>query len=121
MEIVNPFEYINKYIPENPTQEDYEKVPSKESLNIYPLPSYEFIDHKYIMSEFTHNIYDNKEARKELFYTLRFDDYMDKFYDCLKNMIYIKCTILMPLIIMALYLERGVKNIILKLENKLII
>ena len=37
------------------------------------------------MSEFTHNIYDNKEARKELFNILRNHDYMDKFYECLKK------------------------------------
>ena len=85
MEIVDPMEYLEKYLPENPTEEDYEKLPRKESLNIYPLPSYDFIDHKYIMSEFTHNIYDNKEIRKELFYILRNHNYMDKFYECLKK------------------------------------
>ncbi len=85
MEIVSPMDYLKKYLPENPTDEDYQKLPTLESLNIYPLPSYEFIDHKYIMSEFTHNIWDNKEARKELFYTLRYYDYMDKFYECLKK------------------------------------
>ena len=85
MEIVNPMDYLKKYLPKNPTVEDYEKLPSKKSLNIYPLPSYEFIGHKNIMSEFTHNIYDNKEARKELFNILRNHDYMDKFYECLKK------------------------------------
>ena len=85
LEIVNPWDYLKEFLPENPTEEDYEKLPSKESLNIYRLPSYEFIDHKNIMSEFTHNIYDNKEIRKELFYILRNYDYMDKFYECLKK------------------------------------
>ncbi len=78
LEIVNPMDYLKKFLPENPTEEDYEKLPSKKSLNIYPLPSYRFIDHKNIMSEFTHNIYDNKEIRKKLFYILRNYDYMDK-------------------------------------------
>ncbi len=85
LEIVNLMDYFKKFLPENPTEEDYEKLPSKESLNIYPLPDYDFINHKSIMSEFTHNIYDNKEARKELFYILRNHDYMDKFYECLKK------------------------------------
>ena len=40
MEIVNPWDYLKKYLPANPTDEDYEKLPSKASLNIYPLPSY---------------------------------------------------------------------------------
>lgn len=84
MELVNPFDYLKEYLPENPTDEDYEKLPSKESLNIYPLPNYRFIDHKSIMSEYTHGI-DDKEIRKELFYILRNYNYMDKFYDCLKK------------------------------------
>ena len=85
MEIVNPWDYIKGYLPENPTDEDYEKLPTKESLNIYPLPSYDFINHKAIMSEFVKNIWDDKETRKELFYILRNHDYMDKFYDGLKK------------------------------------
>lgn len=85
MEIVNPMDYLKKYLPENPTDEDYQKLPSKASLNIYPLPSYEFIDHKAIMSEFVSNIWDDKQLRQELFYILRNHHYMDKFYDCLKK------------------------------------
>lgn len=85
MEIVNPMDYLKKYLPKNPTDEDYEKLPSKESLNIYPLPNYEFIDHKTIMSEFTKNIWDDKQTRQELFYILRNHNYMDKFYECLKK------------------------------------
>ena len=85
MEIVNPMDYLKKYLPDNPTEEDYEKLPRKESLNIYALPSYEFINHKAIMTEFVKNIWDDKQTRKELFYTLRNHDYMDKFYECLKK------------------------------------
>ena len=70
MEIVNPWDYLKKYLPDNQTEEDYEKLPSKVSLNIYPLPSYEFIDHKSIMSEFVKNIWDDKQTRQELFYIL---------------------------------------------------
>ena len=84
MEIVNPFDYLKEYLPKKPTEEDYKKLPTIESLNIYQLPSYKFIEHKNIMSEFTHSIFD-KEIRKELFYTLRNYNYMDKFYDCLKK------------------------------------
>jgi hypothetical protein len=86
MEILySPFEYLKNFLPENPTEEDYEKLPSKEEVHIYLLPTYEFINHKSIMSEFTKMIYDNKEARKELFNILRYHDYLDKFYECLKK------------------------------------
>lgn len=112
MEIVNPWDYLKKYLPENPTDEDYEKLPSKASLNIYPLPSYEFIDHKSIMSEFVKNIWDDKHTRQELFYILRNHDYMDKFYDSLKKTVYMKNIEIIHQIIIILYLENGVKNII---------
>ena len=85
MEIVNPMDYLSKYLPENPTEEDYEKLPTKESLNIYPLPSYEFIKHKLIMSDYVKSTIEDKDLRKELFYILRNYDYMDKFYDSLKK------------------------------------
>ena len=85
MEIVNPWDYLKKFLPANPTDEDYEKLPFEASLNIYPLPSYEFINHKAIMSEFAKNIWDDKQTRQELFYILRNYNYMDKFYDCLKK------------------------------------
>ena len=85
MEIVNPWDYFEKYLPKNPTDEDYEKLPSKASLHIHPLPSYNFINHKAIMSEFTKNIWNDLETRKELFNILRNHNYMDKFYDCLKK------------------------------------
>ena len=85
MEIVNPMDYLEKYLPDNPTSEDYEKLPSKESLNIYLLPSYEFINHKYIMTEFVKDTICDKEIRKELFYVLRNHNYLDKFYECLKK------------------------------------
>ena len=71
MEIVNPIDYLKTFLPENPTEEDYEKLLTKESLNIYLLPDYKFIDHKAIMTEFTKNILDDKQTRQELFYILR--------------------------------------------------
>lgn len=37
------------------------------------------------MSEFTKNIWDDKQTRQELFYILRNQNYMDKFYECLKK------------------------------------
>lgn len=85
MEIVSLKHYLDKYVPKNPTEEDLEKVPSLESLNIHALPNYDFLNHKYIMSEYVRTIYDNKETRKKLFYILRNHDYMDKFYDCLQK------------------------------------
>lgn len=85
MEIVNPIDYLKTFLPENQTEEDYEKLLTKESLNIYLLPDYKFIDHKAIMTEFTKNILDDKQTRQELFYILRNHNYMDKFYECLKK------------------------------------
>lgn len=85
MEIVEPIDYLLKYLPENPTEEDYEKLPTKASLHIYALPNYEFIDHEFIMRFFVKNIIEDKEVRKELFYILRNRDYLDKFYESLKK------------------------------------
>ena len=85
MEIVDPLDYLLPCLPENPTEEDYEKLPRFSSFNIYLLPNYDFIEHKNIMSEYAHGIYNNKDARKELFYALRNHDYKDKFCDCLKK------------------------------------
>lgn len=50
LEIVNPIDYIKPYLPDNYselTSEELEKldIPSFEDLNIYPLPSYEEINH----------------------------------------------------------------------------
>ena len=46
MEMVRPFDYLNNYLLDKPTDEDYKKLPSLESLNIYQFPSYEYINHK---------------------------------------------------------------------------
>ena len=67
MEIVNLWDYLKTYLPDNSIEEDYKKLPSKASLNIYPLPSYEFIDHKSIMSEFVKNNWDDKQTRQNYF------------------------------------------------------
>lgn len=85
MEIVNPMDFLEKYLPENPTEEDYEKLPTKASLHIYALPGYEFINHEFIMRFYVKNMIDDKEIRKELFYILRNHDYLDKFYVSLKK------------------------------------
>lgn len=81
IEIVNSIDYLKTFLPETPTEE----LPTKESLNIYLLPDYKFIEHKAIMTEFTKNILDDKQTRQELFYILRNHNYMDKIYECLKK------------------------------------
>lgn len=85
MEIVKPFDYLKKFLPANPTDEDYKKLPSKRSLNIYALPSYEFINHKEIMTWYVKEMIEDKEVRKELFSVLRNYNYMDKFYEVLNK------------------------------------
>lgn len=88
-EIVNPFDYIKRYLPDNNNVSDSESkkvpVPTSEELKIYKLPSFEEIDHKYIMSKCVKNYIEDKDIRRDLFYTLRNYDYMDKFYDLLRK------------------------------------
>ena len=95
MEIVNPFDYLKKYLPENPNEEDYQKLPSLESLHIYPLPSYEFICHKEIMSWYVKEMVEDKEFRKKLFSVI----------------IYMMNLEIFLLIIITLFLKNGAKNV----------
>lgn len=89
-EIVNPFDYIEKYIPNNYedlTEEEIKKlnIPDYKDLNIYMLPTYEEINHKDIMTSYVKRCITNKEVRQALFYSLRNHDYMDKFYNNLRK------------------------------------
>lgn len=89
-EIVNPFDYIKPYIPDNYDELTYEEteklnIPSYEDLNIYRLPSYEEINNYEIMRFFTKECVEEKEARQALFYSLRNDIYVEKFYNTLKK------------------------------------
>ena len=61
-----------------------EKIPYKD-LNNFRLPSYEEIDHKEIMSFFVREFVEDKEIRKQLFYTLRRSEYIDAFIDKLRE------------------------------------
>lgn len=88
--IVNPFDYIKKYIPDNYdklSDEEIQKIniPEYEDLNIYRLPDYKELSHKDIMTLYVKNNVTNKEIRQALFYSLRNYDYMDKFYNNLRK------------------------------------
>ena len=61
-----------------------EKIPYKD-LNNIRLPSYEEIDHKEIMSFFVREFVEDKDVRKQLFYTLRRNEYIDAFIDKLRE------------------------------------
>ena len=61
-----------------------EKIPYKD-LNNIRLPSYEEIDHKDIMSFYVREFVEDKEIRKQLFYTLRRSEYIDAFIDKLRE------------------------------------
>lgn len=89
-QIVNPHEYIKKYIPDNYellTEEEKNKVyiPDYEELNIYILPNYKKINHKEIMTSYTKNKVNDKEIRQALFYALRNHDYLIKYYNILRE------------------------------------
>ena len=49
------------------------------------LPEYKEINHKDIMTLYVKRKVENKEVRRNLFYTLRNYDYMDKFYNNLRK------------------------------------
>lgn len=88
--IVNPYDYLKKYIPDNYDElsdEEIKKlnIPDYEELNIYMLPEYKEINHKDIMTLYVKRKVENKEVRRNLFYTLRNYDYMDKFYNNLRK------------------------------------
>ena len=88
--MVNPGEYIRKYIPANYSRLSKEekskiKISDYEELNIYRLPAYKDLDHKYIMSLYVKKNISKKEIRLALFYALRNHDYMDKFYNVLRR------------------------------------
>ena len=78
--IVNPFDHLRKYIPDNYHKLTLEeknavKIPDYEDLNIYMLPEYRYLNHKKIMASYIKNNVTDKEIRKFLFYTLRNHNY----------------------------------------------
>lgn len=88
--IVNPFDYIKKYIPKNYSKLSTEElnklnIPEYEDLNIYMLPNYKELNHKDIMTLYVKRNIKDKEIRQSLFYALRNYDYVDKFYNNLRK------------------------------------
>ena len=61
------------------------KIP-RVDLNNFRLPSYEEIDHKEIMRFYVKEFVEEKEIRKQLFYILRRDKYVDMFLDKLHEL-----------------------------------
>lgn len=89
-EVVKPFDYIKKYIPDNYDDLSYEEkrklsIPDYKDLNIYMLPTYQEINHKEIMTLYVKKCVVDKKIRQALFYTLRNDDYLDKYYNQLRT------------------------------------
>lgn len=88
--IVNPYDYIKKYIPDNYDELSDEEInelniPDYKDLNIYMLPAYEYLNHKEIMTLYVKKNIEDKEIRQAFFYALRNYDYMDKFYNTLRR------------------------------------
>lgn len=79
--IVPPNEFF-KYLKENKLLA-YEDIGAEH--NIYLLPFYEEINHKELMTEYVKKNITDKEIRKALFYALRNYDYMNIFYDKLRE------------------------------------
>lgn len=57
-----------------------------EDFNNFRLPSYEEIDHEGIMRFYVKEFVDDKVIRKQLFDTLKRNDYMDPFLDKLREL-----------------------------------
>lgn len=89
-EVVNPFDYIKKYIPDNYDDLSYEEtrklnIPDYKDLKIHMLPTYQEIHHKEIMTLYVKKFVVDKKIRQALFYALRNDDYLDKYYNQLRT------------------------------------
>ena len=89
-ELVSPFDYIRKYIPDNYDKLSYKEtrklnIPEYADLKIYRLPEYQEINHKEIMTLYVKRNIEDKEVRQALFYALRNDDYLDKYYNKLRK------------------------------------
>ena len=88
--IVKPYDYMEKYIPDNYdllSDEEIKKlnIPDYKDLNIYMLPDYKDLNHKEIMTLYVKKNVNDKEIRQALFFALRNYDYMDKFYNNLRK------------------------------------
>lgn len=65
---------------------DFNRLISDKDLNNFRLPSYEEINHKDIMSFYVKKYVEDKEIKKQLFYTLRKHDYIDAYIDKLHEL-----------------------------------
>ena len=88
--IVKPYDYIKKYIPDNYDELSDEEInklniPDYKDLNIYMLPDYKDLNHKEIMTLYVKKNVNDKEIRQSLFYALRNNDYINKFYNNLRS------------------------------------
>ncbi|MDO4552342.1 MAG: hypothetical protein Q4C22_02285 [Bacillota bacterium] len=61
------------------------RIPRNDTNNVR-LPSYEEIDHEEIMRFYVREFVEEKEIRKQLFYILRRDDYIDAYLDKLREL-----------------------------------
>ncbi|MCL2046525.1 MAG: hypothetical protein FWG88_09090 [Oscillospiraceae bacterium] len=83
---VNTLQYY--YLQEDQNNENLfdEEIGSGISSELIPLPRYEDIDHKNIMSFFVREFVEDKEMRRKLFNILRNHDFMDKFLAAVKEL-----------------------------------
>ena len=86
-QVTNPVKSLEEYIKKDISklsEEELSRLPDYEDLGIYRMPQYKEINHDEITREYTHSVI-NKEYRKELFYVLRNHNFLDKFYDKLRE------------------------------------
>lgn len=67
------------------SRKDVDDIEEGEIHRNIPLPSYDEIDHKGIMSFYVKEFVEDKEIRKQLFYILRRDSYVKDFVNKLKE------------------------------------
>lgn len=106
-ELFNFKKFMREYLEEHPEElyakNDDRLLPKGVDLPIYELPTYKDMNHKEIMRFYVKECVCEKDIRKKLFGILRNDDYMDKFYEALKNTIYMMNIVMLLMIFITIY------------------
>ena len=83
---VNTIQYYYEHYHRNTENSLKEEIGNGILDELIPLPRYDDIDHKSIMSFYVREFVEDKEKRRKLFNILRNHDYMDKFLAAVKEL-----------------------------------